>query len=455
MNVPLDVKVPPQSIEAERYLLGALMLDNRKLDDVVDRVSSKDFYLAQHQKIFSAIETLVNQEQAADIVTIDDYLRRDGEDVSGITYLGEICNAVVSTANTVSYANVVRDRAIKRRLITLGAEMVDLGESGLDANEAVAKAESLMMKVSEDKSSDGPKHIKESLGATIDDIERRYENKGKIVGLPTGYTDIDRRTGGFEGGDLIILAGRPGMGKTSLAMNIAENVSVDQGKKVVVFSLEMPVNQLNMRMISGVSRVSYEKIRQGEIEDDEWHRISSSIGKLDNSGIMIDDAGGSSMSDIKSRIRREARKGEIALVVIDYIQLIEHAGEENETLKLGYITRNLKGLAKQIGAPILALSQLNRGVESRANKRPQMSDLRQSGAIEQDADIVMMIYRDEVYYEDSVDAGLAEIITTKQRNGTTGTDTLAFLGSLTRFENSAKKAVGYKPPKKNDKKGFD
>ncbi len=438
------LKVPPQSVEAEQSVLGGLMLDNQRWDQIADRVSADDFYRKEHRLIFRAIASLCDGNSPADVVTVSEWLEKNGEieTAGGLSYLGTLANNTPSAANIVAYADIVRERAIMRNLIRVAN---NIGNSayrpeGRNAAELLDYAEKNILDISEQGAHrrGGFQPLKTLLTSAVDRIDTLFRSESPITGVSTGFSDLDAMTSGLQNGDLVIVAGRPSMGKTSLAMNIAESAAVGQKLPVAVFSMEMPGEQLAMRMMSSLGRINAHKVRTGKLEDDDWPRLTSAIGMLADAPMYIDDTPALTPLELRSRARRLKREHGLGLIIVDYLQLMQspEAGE-NRATEISSITRSLKSLAKELGVPLIAMSQLNRSLEQRPNKRPVMSDLRESGAIEQDADVIFFIYRDEVYNEDSQDKGTAEIIIGKQRNGPTGKVRLTFLGEYTRFENYA------------------
>lgn len=440
-----QVNMPPFSLRAEQSLLGGLMLDNQSWDRVADRVVTDDFYRAEHRVIFQAIEALAERNQPFDVVTLSEELGRSGhlDDVGGLTYIGSIANETPSAANIQSYAGIVREYAILRELIRVGGEIADSGyhPGRRSAKDILDDAERRVFDIADrqGRAGTGFQPIKNYLAMAVDRIEMLHESDQTITGLPTGFSDFDHMTSGLQPGDLIIVAGRPSMGKTTFAMNMAESIAIRQRRPVAVFSMEMPGESLAMRMMSSLGRIDQHRVRSGKLEPDEWPRLSSAVNLLTDTAMFIDDGSGLSPTEVRSRARRLKREqGDLGLIVIDYLQLMQAPGEgENRATEISAISRSLKSLARDLKVPVIALSQLNRNLENRPNKRPVMSDLRESGSIEQDADLVVFIYRDEVYNESSTDKGVAEIIIGKQRNGPIGTVRLTFLGKYTKFENFA------------------
>lgn len=447
-DLQLDgLKLPPHSIEAEQSVLGGLMLDAEAWDKVAEAVVKEDFYSRSHKMIFAAMQSLVDGGQPIDLITVSEQLEVENqlEDAGGFAYLGEIAKNTPSAGNILSYADIVRERAVVRDMIRVAHEIADAGYNpeGRDSGELLDLAESKVFKIAEMRTNvnEGPEGIKTILEKTVDKIEQLYNNPHNgVTGVSSGFSDLDRMTAGFQSGDLIIVAARPSMGKTTFAMNLCEQAAMNEDKPVLIFSLEMPSEQIMMRMLASLGRVDQTKIRTGQLDDEDWARVSSTMGIMLEQGKMyIDDGSGLTPTEVRSRARRIAREyGGLSMIMIDYLQLMQvPALKDNRTLEISEISRSLKALAKELEIPIIALSQLNRSLEQRADKRPVNSDLRESGAIEQDADLIMFIYRDEVYNDDSQDKGTAEIIIGKQRNGPIGRVRLTFQGQFSRFDNYA------------------
>jgi replicative DNA helicase len=437
------LKVPPHSIQGEQSVLGGLMLDNATWDQVADMLVEEDFYRKEHRLIFAAIAGLAEQSQPFDLVTIAETLERRAslEDAGGLPYLVTLAEETPSAANIKSYAGIVREYSVMRQLISVGTEISDSAfhPEGRDSAELLDNAETKVFAIAEQRSKGGGgfSPIKSLLTKAVDRIETLFQQDEPITGLSTGFNDFDAMTSGLQPADLIIVAGRPSMGKTTFAMNIAEHVAIQSKKAVAVFSMEMPGDALAMRMMSSLGRIDQLRVRTGKLEDDEWPRLSSAVSMLAETQLFIDDTPALTPTEVRARSRRLKREHkDLGLIVLDYLQLMQAPGEgDNRTGEISAISRALKALAKELDVPVIALSQLNRSLEQRTNKRPIMSDLRESGAIEQDADLIVFIYRDEVYNEDSSDKGMAEIIIGKQRNGPIGTTRLTFLGQYTKFEN--------------------
>jgi replicative DNA helicase len=436
-----DLKKTPYSKEAERSVLGAIMMDNRSWDHVVDRLSLNDFFVAEHRVIFKALSALSEKAQPFDFTTLSSALSAsDLESIGGQAFIYEIVNNTPTAANVASYATIVREKSILRKLIEAGTDIITsaYSEDDMDVKDVLDKAESSVFKIAEQQSrGSGPINIKKILPLVTDRIDMLSQTDDAITGLSTGFSDFDNMTSGLQAGDLIIIAGRPSMGKTSFSMNLAEHAAITADKPVLIFSLEMPAEQLTLRLFSSLGRIDQHKVRTGNLSDDDWPRISSAVSMLSQSKMYIDDTPALSPQEMRARARRVARENDgLSLILVDYLQLMTIPGsKENRTNEVSEISRSLKALAKELQVPLVALSQLNRGLEQRADKRPVMSDLRESGSIEQDADVIAFIYRDEVYNQDSPDKGMAEIIIRKQRNGPIGDFRLTFLGQFTRFEN--------------------
>ena len=436
-------KLPPQALEAEQSLLGGLLLDNRRWDEVSDEVGRVDFYNQSHRLIFDAVRALHGKNEPADVITVSEWLEQNGnlEEAGGLAYVGNLASNTPSTANILNYARIVRERSILRSLISAANEISDTAYTpeGKTPREVLDHAEKLVFDISEHdgRRRQGFTAIQELLTRSVDRIEELYESKETVTGMPTGFTDLDDMTAGLQRGDLVVVAGRPSMGKTAFAMNVAEFVALEKELPVAVFSMEMPGEQLAMRLLSSIGRINSNKVRTGRLGDDDWPRLTSAAGLLDKAPIFVDDTAGLNPLDLSSRARRLSREhNDLGLVVVDYLQLMQSMeNNENRATEISNITRALKMLAKELNVPVMVLSQLNRSLEQRPNKRPIMSDLRESGAIEQDADVIFFVYRDEVYNEESEQKGRAEIIIGKQRNGPIGMVPLTFLGEFTRFEN--------------------
>jgi replicative DNA helicase len=437
-----SLRVPPHSIEAEQAVLGALMLDNSTWDQLADRLAQEDFYRRDHQLIYEAIGKLSEGGHPCDAVTVSEHLDRDGqlEDAGGLAYLGELAKDTPSASNVRAYADIVRERSVMRQLIRIGRELADSGYApdGQTSKELIEAAEQKVFGIAEQgvRRSQGYSSIKSLLRDAVDRIDQLFNSDSSITGISTGLDRFDEMTAGLQRGDLVIVAARPSMGKTSLAMNLAEHAAIKEKKPVAIFSMEMSGEQLAMRMISSLGRVDQSRVRTGQLTDDDWPRITSAVTLMSEAPMFIDDTPALTPSELRARCRRLKREHGLGLVVVDYLQLMQVAGtKENRATEISEISRGLKALAKELDVPVMALSQLNRNLEQRPDKRPKMADLRESGSIEQDADVIVFIYRDEVYNPDSPHKGTAELIIEKQRNGPTGKVIATFLGSYTRFEN--------------------
>lgn len=441
------IRLPPHSLEAEQSLIGGILLDNTAWERVADLVNEADFYRDDHRRIYRHIAKLIDLGKPADVVTVFESLEKSGEaeQAGGIAYLAEIANSTPSAANIRRYAEIVRERSILRKLVAVGDEIAAsaLAPSGKDAKVLLDEAEAKVFEIAEAgaRHSSGFVPIQPILKQVVDRVQELYDrdNPSDVTGVPTGLVDLDAITSGLQPSDMIVVAGRPAMGKTTFALNIAEHIAVECRLPVAIFSMEMPGTQLATRFISSIGRIDQSKIRSGRLSDEDWQRLTAAMGKLYDAPIYIDETPGLNPIDLRARCRRLARQcGKLGLIVIDYLQLMSSTREsDNRAAELSDISRSVKSLAKELHVPIIALSQLNRSLEQRPNKRPVMSDLRESGAIEQDADIIMFIYRDEVYNPDSPDKGTAELIIGKHRNGPTGMVRMTFIGESTRFENYA------------------
>ena len=444
-----QIKLPPHSVEAEQSVLGGLLLEASALDRVADLMTADDFYRHEHRLIFNQIVRLSEMAKPVDVITVAEALEIAGEldKVGGLPYLGSLAQNVPSAANIRRYAEIVRERSIMRKLAEVGTDIASsaYNPTGRDAAQLLDEAESKVFEIAEAGShgKQGFIPMPPLLTQVVERIETLYarDNPSDVTGTATGFTDLDRMTSGLQPGELVIVAGRPSMGKTAFSINIAENVALDSKLPVAIFSMEMGATQLALRMLGSVGKLNQHDLRTGRLQDDDWGRLTHALGKLHDAPIHIDESAALSAMDVRARARRLHRQsGGLGLIVVDYLQLMSsNAGRasENRATEISEISRSLKALAKELHLPVIALSQLNRGLEQRPNKRPVMSDLRESGAIEQDADLILFIYRDEVYNSDSPDKGKAEIIIGKQRNGPIGKVELAFRGEYTRFDNLA------------------
>ncbi|MEM1155625.1 MAG: replicative DNA helicase [Pseudomonadota bacterium] len=439
------IKMQPHSIEAEQSVLGGLLLSADAWDAVSEAVVASDFYRPDHRLIFKQIFQLGEASQPIDVITVADKLEARGEleAAGGLTYLAELAQNTPSASNIRAYAQVVNERASLRKLIEAAQDIAESGfnPEGRTSDELIDEAERLIMQISEQgPKSGGPQGVNPLLQGALDRIEELFNSGGDITGLSTGFSDLDGMTSGLQPADLVIVAGRPSMGKTSFAMNFVEHAVLNQQQPILAFSMEMPADSLIIRLLSSVGRIDQTRIRTGKLEQEDWPKLSAAVTKLKDAPLFIDDTPALTPTEIRSRARRVAREhGSLGMIMVDYLQLMQVAGSsEGRTAEISEISRSLKAIAKEFNCPMVALSQLNRSLEQRPNKRPVNSDLRESGAIEQDADVIMFIYRDEVYNEESPDKGIAEIIIGKQRNGPIGICRLAFMGQFTRFENLAR-----------------
>jgi len=457
---PLDevarLRLPPHSTESEQSVLGGLLLDNLAWERVCDLVTASDFYRHEHRLIYSAIEALIGASKPADVITVFEALQSRGKeaDSGGLPYLHALSQSVPSAANIRRYAEIVRERAVLRKLIAASDEIATraFNPQGQPVAQILDEAETKIFRIGEEgaRASQGFQEMGKLVAALIDRVDELEKNGAEeVTGIRTGFYDLDRYTAGLQKGDLIVLAARPSMGKTAFALNIAEHVAVEEGLPVAIFSMEMGAAQLVVRLAGSLGRIDQQHLRTGKLRDDEWERLPVAAGKLSQAPLYIDETAALNPAELRARARRLARQygGTLGLIVVDYLQLMSgssDSSDENRATVLGEISRGLKALAKELQCPVIALSQLNRGVESRNDKRPMMSDLRESGAIEQDADVITFIYRDDYYNKDSREQGVAEIIIAKQRNGPVGTVKLTFLKPLTRFDNlAAESSVEY------------
>jgi replicative DNA helicase len=446
-NQALALRVPPHSVEAEASILGGLLLDNAAWERIADVVRAEDFYRADHRIVFDVIARLIDASKPADVVTVFEALEGLGRanEVGGLAYLNTLAQETPSAANIVRYAEIVRDRAILRFLVSVSDQIATqaLNPAGKETRQILDEAESQIFQIGEQgaRRSAGFQNFPDVLARVVERVDDLYQNPNPsdVTGVPSGFFDLDQKTAGMHAGDLLIIAGRPSMGKTSLALNIAEYVAITERLPVAIFSMEMGAEQLAMRVLCSVGRLDAQRVRTGRLNEDDWGRLTQAMALTKEAQIHIDETPALNPLELRSRARRLSRQyGKLGLIVVDYLQLMSASSTgENRTTEISEITRSLKGLAKELGCPVLALSQLNRTVEQRTDKRPVMSDLRESGAIEQDADLILFIYRDEVYRPDTPDKGVAEIIIAKQRNGPIGTVRLTFLGQFTKFENFA------------------
>jgi replicative DNA helicase len=441
------IRLPPHSVEAEQSVLGGLLLDNTAWDKIADMIGESDFYRADHRLIYRHVSKLIGNSRPADVITVSESLEstRELDGIGGLAYLGALAQNTPTAANIRRYAEIVRERAVMRKLAEVGTEIAETAYNpmGKEAGQLLDEAESKVFAISEEgaRGKQGFMDMQPLLTQVVERIDMLYnrDNPSDVTGVPTGFTDLDRMTSGLQPGDLVIVAGRPSMGKTSLALNMAEHVALETGMPVGVFSMEMGASQLVMRMLGSVGKLDQHKVRTGRLADEDWRKLTDAVGRLNDAPIHIDETAALNALELRARARRLHRQyGKLGLIVVDYLQLMSASSQgENRATEISEISRGLKALAKELNVPVVALSQLNRSLEQRPNKRPVMSDLRESGAIEQDADLILFIYRDEVYNPDSPDKGKAEVIIGKQRNGPIGTVTLVFQGEYTRFANFA------------------
>ncbi len=436
------LKIPPNSVEAEQALIGGLMLNAQAWDKVADVVVAEDFYRKDHRLIFKAIGKLVESGSPCDVVTLSEHLDGCGEleQVGGLPYLATLANETAGAANARAYAKIIRERSTLRALISAGNEISGnaFATDGRSASEVLDDAERLVFEIAEKGSRGrrGFRSLKQILPEAVDRIDLLHQSEGEITGVSSGYNEFDKMTAGLQKGDLVIIAGRPSMGKTTLALNMAENAAIGLRVPTAIFSMEMPSQQLAFRMISSLGRVDQTHLRTGNFPDEDWSRINTAVQLMSDAPIFIDDTPSLSPTEIRARARRLHREHGLGMIVIDYLQLMQVEGsKENRATEISEISRGLKALAKELEVPVVALSQLNRSVEQRTDKRPVMSDLRESGAIEQDADLIVFIYREEVYNQDTPRKGIADIAIAKQRNGPIGDFPLTFVGRYTKFEN--------------------
>ena len=442
-----QLRIPPHSIEAESSVLGGLLLDNAAWDRVADLLVDSDFYRYEHRQVYAAVAALINASRPADVITVYEHLQSMGkaEEVGGLGYLNSLAQFVPSAGNIRRYAEIVRERSILRKLVSASDEIATnaFNTQGRPVAQILDEAEQKIFQIGEEGSrmKQGFQAMPQLVVDLLDRVQDMADNPNDITGVATGFYDFDRMTSGMQPGDLIVLAARPSMGKTALAINIAEHVALAEGLPVAVFSMEMGASQLAVRIVGSIGRIDQGHLRTGKLTDEEWPRLTEAIEKLRQVSLHIDETPGLTPSELRANARRLARQcGKLGLIVVDYLQLMSGSSSdssENRATELGEISRGLKMLAKELQCPVIALSQLNRSVETRTDKRPMMSDLRESGAIEQDADVIMFIYRDDYYNKDSKEPGIAEVIIGKQRNGPTGTVKLAFLKPLTKFESLA------------------
>ncbi len=447
-----QLRIPPHSIEAESSVLGGLLLDNLAWDGVSDLLHDGDFYRYEHRLVFAAMSSLINASRPADVITVFEHLQSLGkaEEIGGLGYLNSLAQYVPSASNIRRYAEIVRERSVLRKLVTASDEISTsaFNPKGRPVANILDEAEQKIFNIGEEgaRTKQGFQSMDTLVVDLLDRVQEMADNPNDVTGVPTGFYDLDRMTAGFQAGDMIVLAARPSMGKTALAINIAEHVALNEGLPVAVFSMEMGAAQLAVRIVGSIGRIDQGHLRTGKLTDEEWPRLTEAIEKLRTISLHIDESAGLTSSELRANARRLSRQcGKLGLIVVDYLQLMSGSGSdgENRATELGEISRGLKMLARELQCPVIALSQLNRSVEQRPDKRPMMSDLRESGAIEQDADIIMFIYRDEYYTKDACkEPGVAEVIIAKQRNGPTGVVKLAFLNNITKFESLARGGSG-------------
>jgi len=444
-----EIRMPPHSVEAEQAVLGGLMLDSNAWDAVADIVHATDFYRRDHRLIFEAIAEVAEIRGSCDAVTVSENLEGKGrlDEIGGLAYLGTIARDTPSAANVRAYAEIIRERSILRQLVAAGGEIAAAATDshGRSATELVDEAERRVFEIAErgSRGKSGFVAIKDVLPQTIDRLDLLHQTPGEIRGVPSGFTQLDRKTTGFQPGDLVVIAGRPSMGKTTLAVNIAEYAAIEKGVPSAIFSMEMSAEQLTLRLISSLGRVNQTHLRTGNFSEEDWSRIQGAMAQLTGAPLYVDESPALTPTEVRARARRLKREHGLGLIVVDYLQLMQVSGtKENRATEISEISRSLKALAKELQVPVIALSQLNRAVEQRTDKKPVMSDLRESGAIEQDSDLILLIYRDEVYDPNTTRRGVADIIIAKQRNGPIGEVQLTFLGEYTRFENLVAESYG-------------
>jgi len=434
-----NLRTPPHNLEAEQGVLASILIDEKALDKVIHILQPDDFYHPSHKIIFSTLMKLAQENKPLDIVTLISRLTDENrlESAGGIEYISSLTDIIPNSANVSYYANIVKDKALLRNLIEVSSKISSKAYDYTgDITEFLDETEKEIFKLAEYKLKGDIKSISELISENFEILQKLYEKKADITGIPSGYTDLDRLTNGFQDSDLIIVAGRPGMGKTAFALNIALNAAYKFDKSVAIFSLEMSSNQLVQRLLATESKIEFSKLRSGRLNMEEWNRLASVGGELNDLKLLIDDTPGISVMELRAKCRRLKKEHGLDMIIVDYLQLMSGGNSESREQQISEISRSLKSLAKELDIPVIALSQLNRSVENRSDKRPQPSDLRESGAIEQDADLIIFLYRDEVYHKDSKYQGLCEVIIAKHRNGPTGSIYLAFLKEYTRFENA-------------------
>lgn len=446
MDISAIGKIPPHNLEAEQAVLGCMLLDSDVIPTVTEIIRSEDFYREDHREICEAILDLSERAMPIDIITVSEQLQHRGtlDSVGGLEYLTSISNAVPTTGNARHYAKIVEEKSLLRKLIKASAEISSMSyDASEDAVYVLDKAEKSIFDILQKRNTQGFTHIKDVLLETFNRLEELYNTKGYVTGIPTGFTDLDYKTSGLQNSDLILIAARPGMGKTAMALNIAQYAAVRKHVPVAIFNLEMSKDQLVNRMLCSEVMVDSQKMRTGKLEDEDWNKIAQALGPLSEAPIYIDDTPGVSVMDIRAKCRRLKLEKNLGLVVIDYLQLMQGRGKaESRQQEVSEISRSLKILAKELNIPVVTMSQLSRGPEARTDHRPMLSDLRESGAIEQDADIVMFLYRDDYYNPDTDKKNIAEVIIAKHRNGSTGTVELRWFGEYTKFANLKKDEHG-------------
>lgn len=442
MDIGALGRIPPQSIEAEQSVIGCMLLDKEVIPTVTEVLKPEDFYRTDHREIYEAILDLFERAEPVDLITVSEQLKSRGtlDKVGGLEYLSFMATSVPTTANARHYAGIVEEKSLLRKLIKVSSDIVNMGyEASEEVSVVLDRAERSIFDILQKRSSQGFSHIKDVLVDAFNKLEELYNNKGVVTGIPTGFIDLDYKTAGLHNSDLVLIAARPAMGKTAFALNIAQYAAVHRHVPVAIFSLEMSKEQLVNRMLCSEVMVDSHKMRTGKLEDNDWQKIARALGPLSEAPIYLDDTPGVSVMELRAKCRRLKLEKNLGLVVIDYLQLMQGRGRsENRQQEISEITRSLKILAKEINVPVITLSQLSRAPETRTDHRPMLSDLRESGAIEQDADLVMFLYRDDYYNEDSEKKNIAEIIIAKHRNGSTGTVELAWMGQYTKFGNLKK-----------------
>lgn len=435
-------RVPPQNIDAEKAVLGSMMLETEAITQVETILEPDDFYLEAHRKIFQGIINLAEKDEPIDLISVNEELRKQNQidEIGGSSYITELANWVPTAANAEYYAKLVKNKSLLRRLITTAGNIANLGyQAEEEVDILLDKAEQLVFSLAGGRTAQGIHQIKDVLVAAFERLEKVYETEGGITGVASGFYELDYMTSGFQPSDLIIIAARPSMGKTALVLNMAQNMAVRNNVPVAIYSLEMSKEQLAQRLLCAEAKINGQHLRSGQLQDKDWLVLSHALGRLSEAPIFIDDTPGITLMELRAKARRLKAEHGLGLIAIDYLQLMQSNGRiENRQQEISEISRSLKALARELEVPVIALSQLSRAVESRINKRPQLSDLRESGSIEQDADLVLFIYRDEYYNPESDKKGIAELIIAKQRNGPVGTIETVFMKDYTRFENKSR-----------------